>query len=81
MICTRLRRSRVKIHAQDRRIGHTRRRCLTGNGNCLLLQYTKEQAGNARLMLDVLIETVSHDPLTIFIVVAIVLLIMLARTL
>lgn len=32
-------------------------------------------------MLDVLIETVSHDPLTIFIVVALVLLILLARTL
>jgi len=32
-------------------------------------------------MLDVLIETVSHDPLAIFMIVAIVLLIMLARTL
>jgi hypothetical protein len=31
--------------------------------------------------LDPLIETVAHDPLTIFIVVALVLLIMLARTL
>ena len=31
-------------------------------------------------MLDVLIETVSHEPLTIFMIVAIGLLIMLART-
>jgi hypothetical protein len=62
------------------RFRHRRRPCLTGNGNCLLL-YTKEQAGNARLMLDVLIETVSYEPLAIFMIVAIVLLIMLARTL
>jgi len=32
-------------------------------------------------MLDVLIETVSYEPLAIFMIVAIVLLIMLARTL
>ena len=61
------------------RCRHTPRRCLTGNGNCLL-EYTKEQAGNARLMLDTLIETVSYEPLAIFMVVAIVLVIMLART-
>lgn len=36
---------------------------------------------NARLMLDALIETVSYEPLAIFMIVAIVLLIMLARTL
>ena len=65
-----------------RRIGrfrHTRRPCLTGNGNCLL-QYTKEQASNARLMFDALIETVAYEPLAIFMIVAIVLLIMLTRT-
>ena len=44
-------------------------------------KYTKEQAGHARLMLDALIETVSYEPLAIFMIVAIVLLIMLARTL
>ena len=39
-------------------------------------------AGNrAHLMLDVLIERVSYDPMAIFIVVAVVLLVMLARTL
>ena len=47
----------------------------------LPLKYTKEQARNARLMLDVLIETVSYEPLAIFMIVAVVLLIMLARTL
>ena len=62
------------------RLRHTARHCLTGNGNCLLL-YTKEQAGHARLMLDALIETVSYEPLAIFMIVAIVLVIMLARTL
>ena len=62
-----------------RRFRHTRHYFLTGNGNCLL-KYTKEQAEHARLMLDVLIETVSRQPLTIFMVVAIGLVIMLART-
>jgi hypothetical protein len=70
----------LQKHAGDRAFPHTRPPCLTGNGNCLV-QYTKEQARHARLMLDALIETVAYDPLAIFMVVAVVLFFMLARTL
>jgi hypothetical protein len=73
------RRSRVQKHAEvaafpahPPSLSHAERQ--------LPLKYIKEQAGNARLMLDVLIETVSYEPLAIFMIVAVVLLIMLART-
>ena len=72
-------RSRVQKDAEVAAFSAHRHCYLTGNGNCLL-KYTKEAGGNARLMLDVLIETVSRQPLTIFMIVAIGLLIMLART-
>ena len=62
------------------RFGHTCTSSLTGNAYCLC-QDIKEQAVRPISMLDVLIERVSYDPMAIFIAVAIVLLIMLARTL
>jgi len=65
---------------RDGRSRHTRDCCLTGNDYCLC-QGIKEQATHAHLMLDVLIERVSYDPMAIFMIVAVVLLIMLARTL
>src|SRR5688572_32925235 len=65
------------------RFGHTYRASLTGNGYCLsqgkVRTYRSRQY--AHLMLDLLIERVSYDPMAVFIAVAVVLLIMLARTL
>jgi len=62
------------------RIKHTCISSFTGNAYCVC-QDIKEQAGTPISMLDVLIERVSYDPMAIFIAVAIVLLVMLARTL
>ncbi len=47
----------------------------------LPFQGIEERAGTPISMLDVLIERLSYDPMAIFIAVAIVLLIMLGRTL
>ena len=54
-----------------------------GNGNCLDQHIAKTpRSRQARpLMLDLLIERVSYEPMAIFTIVAAVLLIMLARTL
>ena len=50
-------------------------------GTAIAFVRTYRSRQYAHLMLDVLIERVSYDPMAIFIAVAIVLLIMLARTL
>jgi hypothetical protein len=68
----------MQKHAGFARFRHGRTPCLTGNGNCLL-QYI-EEPWNIRLMLDALIETVAYDPLAIFLIVAMVLVVMLVRT-
>ena len=61
---------------------HTWRFFPNGNGNCLCrgIADTPRSRQERPLMLDVLIERVSYEPMAIFVIVAVVLLIMLART-
>jgi hypothetical protein len=72
----------VRKTTQDRAFSAHRWSFAGGNGNCLISNsQIQPRSRQARpLMLDVLIERVSYEPMAIFIIVAVVLLIMLART-